>query len=97
MDTAGMGPLQGRSLTLANRGNWRSDAIEPMLAGLPGEGRSERLKRFRDAVKSTAKGNSSDAARFMATSQARRAASQSQDKNGAKSEGSTSKETNPKA
>lgn len=98
MDTAGMGPLQSRSLALTNRGNWRSDAIEPMLAGLPGEGRSERLKRFKEAVKATAKGNSpTDAARRMAISQARRTASQSQDKNGTKPEESASDETISKA
>lgn len=98
MDTTGMGPLQNRSLALTNRGNWRSDAIEPMLAGLPGEGRSERLKRFKEAVKSTAKGNSApDAARRLAISQARRTANQSQDKNGTKRDESVTDETAPKA
>lgn len=65
MDSAGIGPLRHR---LNQRGNWRFDAVEPMLAGLPGEGRSERLKRFRDAVK---KGNSpADTARRTAIIQA---------------------------
>ncbi|KAH8695028.1 putative magnesium ion transporter [Talaromyces proteolyticus] len=53
MDSASMGPLGNRGLMPGSRGNWRSDAIEPMLAGLPGEGRSDRMKRFREAVNST--------------------------------------------
>jgi magnesium transporter len=50
MDSAGIGPLGNRGLLPGNRGNWRSDAMEPMLAGLPGEARSDRLKRLREAV-----------------------------------------------
>lgn len=49
-----MGPLGNRGLLPGNRGNWRSDAMEPMLAGLPGEARSDRLKRFREAIHPTA-------------------------------------------
>ncbi|EED19397.1 magnesium ion transporter (Mrs2), putative [Talaromyces stipitatus ATCC 10500] len=98
VDSAGIGPLQNRSLALSNRGNWRSDAIEPMLAGLPGEGRSERLRRFREAVKSTAaKGHAAaDAARRKAVSQARHTASRLHGKNDRKTEESTSGETSPK-
>lgn len=95
MDSAGIGPLQNRSLALSNRGNWRSDAIEPMLAGLPGEGRSERMRRFREAVKSNAAKNNSpaDAARRTALSQARQSASRPQGKDGTKTEESASDET----
>ncbi|KAE8557276.1 hypothetical protein EYB25_001983 [Talaromyces marneffei] len=99
MDSAGIGPLQNRNLALANRGNWRSDAVEPMLAGLPGEGRSERLRRFKEAVKSNAaKGNSAtDAARRMANSQAGRTSSQTPGKNGTKTEDNAPDETTSKA
>lgn len=82
MDTAGIGPLQNRSLALSNRGNWRSDAIEPMLAGLPGEARSERMRRFKEAVKSNAaKGSATaEAARRAAILQAQQSASRPQSK-----------------
>lgn len=31
-----------------HRTNWRADSIEPVWSSLPGEGRSERIKRLRD-------------------------------------------------
>jgi magnesium transporter len=89
MDSTGIGPLQHRRLALNNRGNWRSDAIEPMLAGLPGEGRSERLRRFKEAVKSNpGKGNSpTDAARRAAILQAQQLATRQQSKENKNAEG----------
>ena len=45
----GMGPfgIKGGSL-IGCRGNWRSDSVDPLWAGLPGEGRAERLRRLRN-------------------------------------------------
>lgn len=82
MDTTGMGPLHNRSLALSNRGNWRSDSVEPMLAGLPGEARSERMRRFKEAVKPNGAKSSSaaEAARRAAMSQAQQSASRQHSK-----------------
>lgn len=54
MTPTAIGPLPSRSLAVGNRGNWRSDAIEPMLAGLPGEGRVERMKRLKEGAHAAA-------------------------------------------
>lgn len=101
MDSPGLGPLQDRNLARMNRTNWRSDAVEPMLAGLPGEGRSERLKRFKESVKANAvKNNSSfaDAARFTAMVQAQQSASGQNGRSGSQQpEDSSAGETAPKA
>ncbi|KAJ6008668.1 hypothetical protein N7522_003684 [Penicillium canescens] len=37
-----------RSALGGNRNNWRADSIEPIWGSLPGEGRSERMKRLRE-------------------------------------------------
>ncbi|KAJ5365601.1 Mg2+ transporter protein CorA-like/Zinc transport protein ZntB [Penicillium concentricum] len=37
-----------RSALGGNRNNWRADSIEPVWGSLPGEGRSERLRRLRE-------------------------------------------------
>jgi magnesium transporter len=55
-----LAPFTTRSGThVGHRSNWRADSIEPVWGGLPGEGRPERMKRFKDgaaaaAVKSAA-------------------------------------------
>lgn len=54
MAPTAIGPLPSRNLAVGNRGNWRSDAIEPMLAGLPGEGRVERMKRLKEGAHAAA-------------------------------------------
>ncbi|CAL5869035.1 uncharacterized protein PFLUO_LOCUS3263 [Penicillium psychrofluorescens] len=38
----------GASLTPLSRTNWRADSVEPVWSSLPGEGRSERMKRLRE-------------------------------------------------
>lgn len=48
-------PLPTRSGALAgHRSNWRADAIEPVWGSLPGEGRTERIKRLRDGAAAAA-------------------------------------------
>jgi magnesium transporter len=37
-----------RSALGGNRNNWRADSIEPVWGSLPGEGRSERIRRLRE-------------------------------------------------
>jgi magnesium transporter len=37
-----------RSALGGNRNNWRADSIEPVWGSLPGEGRSERMRRLRE-------------------------------------------------
>ncbi|RJE18206.1 hypothetical protein PHISCL_09458 [Aspergillus sclerotialis] len=58
-----LAPFPMRSGALAgHRSNWRADSIEPVWGGLPGEGRSERMKRLRDgAAAAAAKSAASDA------------------------------------
>jgi hypothetical protein len=63
MASSGIGALSGRSLAGGNRGNWRSDSIEPMLAGLPGEGRMERMKRLKENAAFAAAVSHAEAAR----------------------------------
>lgn len=54
-------PMRSGALT-GHRSNWRADSIEPVWGGLPGEGRSERIKRLRDgAAAAAAKSTASDA------------------------------------
>jgi magnesium transporter len=47
--TSPLAPLSPkRSAFGVNRNNWRADSIEPVWGSLPGEGRSERMKRLRE-------------------------------------------------
>lgn len=39
--------------SLAPRTNWRAESIEPIWAGIPGEGRAERLRRFKEGAAAT--------------------------------------------
>lgn len=54
--TAAIPPLIGNSAAM-NRSNWRSDSMEPVLGGLPGEGRLERMKRLREGAAAAAARN----------------------------------------
>lgn len=68
-DGAGGSPmvhLPTRGGAIGHRPNWRADSIDPVWGSLPGEARSERLKRIRDssvaaAVKSAAAQRASSA------------------------------------
>jgi magnesium transporter len=40
--------LSHRDVAVSGRRNWQYDSIEPMLAALPGEGRIERMRRFKE-------------------------------------------------
>lgn len=40
-------PTRGGAIG-GHRTNWRADSIEPVWSGLPGEGRSERMRRLRE-------------------------------------------------
>lgn len=45
------------------RANWRADSVEPLLSGIPGEGRAERLRRFKHgAAAATVESSAIDAA-----------------------------------
>ncbi|KAH8431576.1 CorA family magnesium transporter [Aspergillus melleus] len=46
-------PTRGGGLT-GHRSNWRADSIEPVWGSLPGEGRSERMKRLKDNAAASA-------------------------------------------
>src|SRR5262249_40987313 len=35
---------------IGSRGNWRSDSADPVWAGLPGDGRAERLRRLQSGA-----------------------------------------------
>jgi magnesium transporter len=49
MGGASLAPLSPKRSALGgNRNNWRADSIEPIWGSLPGEGRSERMKRLRE-------------------------------------------------
>lgn len=52
--TASIPPLIGNSAAMGNRANWRTDTIEPMLGGFPGEGRVERMKRLKEGAAAAA-------------------------------------------
>ncbi|RHZ57577.1 magnesium ion transporter, partial [Aspergillus turcosus] len=56
-------PLTARNGILSgHRSNWRADSIEPVWGSLPGEARTERMKRLRDsAAAAAAKSASADA------------------------------------
>lgn len=41
-------PLTPRGAMGSNRTNWRADSIEPVWGSLPGEARSERIRRLRE-------------------------------------------------
>ncbi|KAJ5100712.1 Mg2+ transporter protein CorA-like/Zinc transport protein ZntB [Penicillium angulare] len=62
---ASLNPLTTRhSMLGAQRSNWRADSIEPVWGSLPGEARSERIKRLRDhASASASKSAASSASR----------------------------------
>ncbi|KAJ6122132.1 Mg2+ transporter protein CorA-like/Zinc transport protein ZntB [Penicillium capsulatum] len=52
---ASLSPLTTRHGAVGgHRTNWRADSIEPVWSSLPGEGRSERIKRLRDNAAATA-------------------------------------------
>ncbi|GAD99294.1 inner membrane magnesium transporter mrs2 [Paecilomyces variotii No. 5] len=51
--TAAIPPLIGNT-AMGNRANWRTDTIEPMLGGFPGEGRVERMKRLKEGAAAAA-------------------------------------------
>ncbi|PKY05813.1 inner membrane magnesium transporter MRS2, mitochondrial precursor [Aspergillus campestris IBT 28561] len=69
---AGASPLvhlPTRTGTYAGRrSNWRADSIEPVWGSLPGEGRSERLKRLRDGAAAAQRAAATSAARNAAAS-----------------------------
>ncbi|PLB49228.1 cora-domain-containing protein [Aspergillus steynii IBT 23096] len=46
-------PTRGGGLA-GHRSNWRADSIEPVWGSLPGEGRSERMKRLKDNAAASA-------------------------------------------
>ncbi|KAF7180396.1 hypothetical protein CNMCM7691_009564 [Aspergillus felis] len=56
-------PLMARNGILSgHRSNWRADSIEPIWGSLPGEARTERIKRLRDiAAAAAARSASADA------------------------------------
>lgn len=63
-------PLVPRnSPSLGPRTNWRADTVEPIWAGIPGEGRAERLRRFKEhAAATTMESSAIDEAAHVATS-----------------------------
>lgn len=63
-----LAPFTTRSGThVGHRSNWRADSIEPVWGGLPGEGRSERMRRLKDGATAAAvKSAASDAAAHRA-------------------------------
>ena len=66
---AGSSPMPPLSIS-GPRPNWRADSIEPVWASIPGEGRAERLRRFREGVAATTMSSSAlDAAAEKATSE----------------------------
>lgn len=49
VESTSLSPLSARrGVTGKHRSNWRADSIEPVWASLPGEARSERIKRLRE-------------------------------------------------
>ncbi|GIK06232.1 magnesium ion transporter [Aspergillus viridinutans] len=61
--SAPLTPLTARNGVLSgHRSNWRADSIEPVWGSLPGEARTERIKRLRDsAAAAAARSASADA------------------------------------
>lgn len=69
-----LSPLIPRnSPLLGPRTNWRADTIEPAWGRIPGEGRAERLRRFKEGATATTMESSAidEAARDAATMQSR--------------------------
>jgi hypothetical protein len=54
-----------RSGSIGGLGNWRSDAIEPVIGVLPGEGRFERMKRLKEKAATPAAVSNVDARRVV--------------------------------
>lgn len=53
-------PLSPRRASIASpRNNWRADSVEPVWGSLPGEARSERMKRLRQTAAASAAGTAS--------------------------------------
>jgi magnesium transporter len=48
---------QGGATPTLSRGNWRSDSVHPIWAGLPAEGRQTRLRRMRNGATPSAAGS----------------------------------------
>ncbi|EAW08849.1 CorA family magnesium transporter [Aspergillus clavatus NRRL 1] len=97
-------PITARNGILSShRANWRADSIEPVWGSLPGEGRTERMKRIRDsAAAAAAKSLAADAAAQRASAlraasaQAKASASASASSGSAKGSGhSPTRETDP--
>ncbi|KAL2871516.1 CorA family magnesium transporter [Aspergillus lucknowensis] len=64
-------PLHSRNSALpSHRANWRADSVEPVWGGIPGEGRTERMKRLKDsaAAASAARAAASESAKNRAAS-----------------------------
>ncbi|KAJ5194452.1 Mg2+ transporter protein CorA-like/Zinc transport protein ZntB [Penicillium cf. griseofulvum] len=59
-----------RSALGGNRNNWRADSIEPVWGSLPGEGRSERLRRLKENAAAAAAQAASRNLKSPASSQA---------------------------
>jgi magnesium transporter len=60
-----------RSALGGNRNNWRADSIEPVWGSLPGEGRSERIRRLKEnAAAAAAQAASRNSKSTPASSQA---------------------------
>ncbi|GFF59994.1 putative magnesium ion transporter [Aspergillus lentulus] len=59
---APLSPLTARNgLLSGHRSNWRADSIEPVWGSLPGEARTERIKRLRDSAAAAAAARSASA------------------------------------
>ncbi|KAA8643425.1 hypothetical protein EYZ11_007285 [Aspergillus tanneri] len=52
----------------SHRSNWRADSIEPVWGGLPGEGRTERLKRLKEGAAAAAAARATSDAAMQKTS-----------------------------
>ncbi|KAJ5241947.1 uncharacterized protein N7469_000274 [Penicillium citrinum] len=53
-------PLSPRRASIASpRNNWRADSVEPVWGSLPGEARSDRMKRLRQTAAASAAGTAS--------------------------------------
>lgn len=60
---ASLTPLTTRHGSIGGqRSNWRADSIEPVWGSLPGEARSERIKRLRDNAAAAASKNAAASA-----------------------------------
>lgn len=69
VETSSLNPLSTRrGLHNKHRSNWRADSIEPVWSSLPGEARSERIKRLRENAASRMPGSSSSTVNAAAAS-----------------------------